>query len=260
MRKAVSAEILSELIPADELAGLSLEDDIRSRIVVSGAAAEDWACEHGPFEEDKFATLGEHNWSLLVQDVEKNHPPTADILKPFGFSPKWLIDDVMVSYSVPGGGVGPHIDSYHVFLVQGKGKRRWKIGREAIHNEKYIEDIDLKILKEDFIGDRFDVEEGDVLYFPPLFPHEGETTQESLTYSIGFLGPSIAELMVEYGHYIEENGTLNIRYDGNLLDGSSAGDDMAAGEVENFRASLTGALNSDHFEKWLRSYFSADED
>jgi 50S ribosomal protein L16 3-hydroxylase len=76
----------------------------------------------------------------------------------------------MVSYSTPGGGVGPHFDSYHVFLIQGMGKRSWKIGREKIRKEKYIEGLDLKILSEEFIGDEFEVEAGDVIYIPPLFP------------------------------------------------------------------------------------------
>ena len=254
VRNGVPASILDALIGADELAGLSLEDDIRSRIVQT----EGWACEHGPFEEEKFSALGEENWSLLVQDVEKYHPPTAKIIEPFGFSPCWLIDDVMVSYSTPGGGVGPHLDSYHVFLTQGTGKRRWKIGRDAILDEKYIADIDLKILAEDFLGDEIEVGYGDVLYLPPYFPHAGVTTQESLTYSIGFLGPSIAELLVEYGQFIEEQGVLNKRYDGDKLDPSSAGEHMSGQEVENFRGSLKDALEGLLFEKWLRSYFESD--
>lgn len=255
IKAGINDLILTELIGADELAGLSLEEDVRSRIVKSGS----WECEHGPFDEDVFASLGEKNWSLLVQDVEKFHPPTADILKPFGFSPCWLIDDVMVSYSTPGGGVGPHLDSYHVFLVQGMGRRRWKIGAAPIQNEIFVDGLDIKILEEDFDGDDVEVTEGDILYIPPNFPHSGQTIDESLTYSIGFLGPSIAELLVEYGHYIEEQGEINVRYDGNELDQTSSGENMSPGEVANFRTSLSHALHSDHFEKWLHGYFSDDE-
>ena len=255
VKEGIDQSILSELIDANELAGLSLEEDVRSRIVQS----ESWSCAHGPFEENVFLTLGENNWSLLVQDVEKFHPPTAGILKPFGFSPCWLIDDVMVSYAVPGGGVGPHLDSYHVFLVQGMGKRLWKIGRSPIQDEKLVADLDIKILEEEFDGDTVEVTAGDILYIPPKFPHAGETIDESLTYSIGFLGPSIAELFVEYGHYIEERGEINLRYAGNKLDQMSAGENMSGGEVANIRSSLGNALNSDHFDKWLRGYFRGDE-
>ncbi|MCC3860305.1 cupin domain-containing protein [Pseudemcibacter aquimaris] len=255
IKGGIDKTVLQELIPAEELAGLSLEEDIRSRIVMSGATPKDWTCEHGPFDEEKYSTLPEMNWSLLVQDVEKNHPPTASLLGEFAFSPSWLIDDVMVSYSVPGGGVGPHIDSYHVFLVQGQGKRSWKIGHDPIQMGEYIEDIDLKILKHEFDGDVFDVEAGDIIYIPPYFPHSGETTQESLTYSVGFLGPSLSEMMVEFGHFIEEQEKLNSRYAGAKLDEQSSGDDMSVGEVENFRNSMRDAINSEHFEAWLRSYF-----
>lgn len=259
VRKGVSEIIINGLISADELAGLSLEEDIRSRIVRSGKTPQDWICEHGPFEEDIFSSLPVRNWSLLVQDVEKNHPPTADILDPFGFSPCWLIDDVMVSYSTPGGGVGPHLDSYHVFLIQGKGKRSWKIGRKKIRKEKYIEGLDLKILREAFIGDEFEVESGDVIYIPPLFPHSGETIDESMTYSVGFLGPSMAEMLIEFGHYIEEQESLNSRYEGGQLDANSSGEDMDESEVNNFRTSLTELIKSDQFEEWLRHYFKNED-
>ncbi len=260
VKGAIGAKIFANLINADQLAGLSLDDDIRSRIVKKGQGAEDWTCVHGPFDEDVFSTIGEENWSLLVQDVEKNHPPTAEILMGFDFSPRWLIDDVMVSYSTVGGGVGPHIDSYHVFLIQGEGTRRWKIGGQAITKENYVENLDLKILKDPFIGDDFEVTQGDVIYIPPYFPHQGETLTNALTYSVGFLGPSLAELMTEYGHYLEQQDAINIRYDGNQLDVRSAGMHMADNEVDHFRRQLSDTLNSEHFEKWLRGYFSNSED
>lgn len=259
VRKAIADNTFKKLISADELAGLSLEEDIRSRIVRSEENLIDWTCKHGPFDEETYLNLPERNWSLLVQDVEKNHPSTSTILDSFGFSPCWLIDDVMVSYSTPGGGVGPHLDSYHVFLVQGKGKRRWKVGREVIREEKYIDGLDLKILSEEFSGDYFDVEQGDIIYIPPFFAHSGETIEESLTYSIGFLGPTMSELLIEFGYYIEEREKYNSRYDGEQLDAMSSGADMSDGEVDNFRITLNGAINSNVFEEWLRGYFKNDD-
>jgi len=255
VRNGVPSSILNDLITADELAGLSLEDDIRSRIVQTAG----WVCEYGPFKENKFSTLGERNWSLLVQDVEKNHPKTKTIIEFFNFSPCWLMDDVMVSYSTPGGGVGPHLDSYHVFLVQGAGKRRWKIGCDRLSNGKYINGIDLKVLAEDFSGNEIEMNFGDVLYVPPYFAHAGVTMEESLTYSIGFLGPSISELLTDYGHFIEEKNVLNKRYDGEDLNYASAGEKMSMEEVENFRGSLKDILDNKFFELWLRSYFKNDD-
>jgi 50S ribosomal protein L16 3-hydroxylase len=259
VKKGISDKTFENLISANELAGLSLEEDIRSRIVCSGNTFNDWTCQHGPFEEDLYASLPEGNWCLLVQDVEKNHPPTSTILDSFEFSPCWLIDDVMVSYSTPGGGVGPHFDSYNVFLVQGKGKRSWKIGHDVKKEGKYIDGLDLKILSEEFSGDDFEVEQGDVIYIPPYFPHSGETIQESLTYSVGFLGPSLSELLIEFGHYIEEQESLNIRYDGNALDVASAGSQMAKMEVDNFKNTLSDIIHSDDFETWLKNYFISSD-
>ncbi len=259
-KACVAADVLGHCIKPDELAGLSLEEDIRSRIVTAGNTPMDWICEHGPFSEDTFGRLGEKNWSLLVQDVEKYHPPTKELLSGFGFSPKWLIDDIMVSYSVAGGGVGPHLDCYHVFLVQGIGKRSWKIGDAPREDETYIQGLDLKILADEFDGDIVEVEQGDVLYIPPRFPHSGQTIEESMTYSIGFLGPSLSELLVEFGHYVEEQEALNNRYDGNDLDQASSGEQMSSSEVENFRKTMLEALNSDQFEQWLRDYFENRED
>ena len=104
------------------------------------------------------------------------------------------------------------------------------------------------------------MEQGDIIYIPPYFPHSGDTIEEALTFSIGFLGPSLSELLVEYGHYIEEQDAINKRYDGNELNVSSSGDQMSQGEVNNFRNSLTEAIGSDHFENWLRGYFSNNKD
>lgn len=259
VKAGVEDDILNQLITPDELAGLSLEEDIRSRIVKKGASDSDWICDHGPFDEKLYQSIGEENWSLLVQRVEKFHPETSELFSVFEFSPQWLIDDIMVSYSVPGGGVGPHLDSYHVFLVQGTGERRWKVGYKKDTRQQFIEGLDLKILENDFEGDELTVRAGDILYIPPFFPHSGETITEALTYSVGFLGPSMSELLIEFGHYVEEQDQINSRYDGNMLDQDSAGSDMAKREVDNFRNNLVDLIQSDEFECWLREYFSSSD-
>ena len=166
----------------------------------------------------------------------------------------------MVSYSTPGGGIGPHLDSYHVFLVQGAGKRRWKIGREAMHGKSLIENIELEILKDEFEGDVFDVDCGNVIYVPPKFAHSGATIEASTTYSVGFVGPQLSDLFFEFGHYIEERDTLNTRYFGNELDENSASYEISNKEVTNFRDTFKKALDSDHFENWLKSYFKGLND
>ena len=117
----------------------------------------DWSCRFGPFAEDDFsADKDDAPWSLLVQNVDQFHPETANLLRLFGFAPRWLMDDIMVSFSNAGGGIGGHVDSYHVFLVQGQGVRRWTVGRGPAADEIYINGLDLKILRDPVEGDTFE--------------------------------------------------------------------------------------------------------
>ena len=113
-------------LPADELAGLSLEPDTSGRIIVRDSNGA-YTLEHGPFAENRFATLTDNQWSLLVTDVEKHIPEFIAYLQPFRFIPDWRIDDLMVSYAPDGASVGAHVDDYDVFLLQASGKRRWLI-------------------------------------------------------------------------------------------------------------------------------------
>jgi 50S ribosomal protein L16 3-hydroxylase len=151
VRGAVQEDAMAGLITADELAGLSMEEAAQSRMVTTAGDRHDWSCSFGPFTEGDFKTAGDTDWTLLVENVEQFHPDTADLLRYFSFAPCWLMDDIMVSFSATGGSVGPHLDSYHVFLVQGQGKRRWKVGRQSIADEVYIEGLDLKVLKDDLV-------------------------------------------------------------------------------------------------------------
>ena len=115
-------------IDPDELAGLALEEEVESRIVLEHGA-HPWELRRGPFTEDTFAELPEKDWTLLVQAVDQFVPEVAELLENFRFLPSWRIDDVMISFAAPGGSVGPHFDNYDVFLLQGHGQRNWKIGQ-----------------------------------------------------------------------------------------------------------------------------------
>ncbi len=115
-------------ISADELAGLALEEEVESRLVLEHGARP-WELRRGPFAEDTFSQLPERDWTLLVQAVDQFVPEVAEVLKHFGFLPSWRIDDLMISFAAPGGSVGPHFDNYDVFLLQAQGQRRWKIGQ-----------------------------------------------------------------------------------------------------------------------------------
>jgi len=256
VRGAVSEGDMAGLISADELAGLSMEEAAQSRLIKTASGHQNWSCRTGPFSEQDFNTAGDSDWSLLVQNVEQFHPDTAQLLRYFSFAPRWLMDDIMVSYSTRGGSVGPHLDSYHVFLVQGQGRRRWKVGRQAIRDEVFIEGLDLKVLEGEFEGDEIEVTCGDLLYLPPRFGHQGVTLEDALTFSVGFLGPKLSELFIGYGQYLSGSEDLDQRYVGDELDADSAGFSIDNAAVDNLRDRFSRQLNTMDFNQWLVEFFT----
>lgn len=263
VRGAIAPEVFDELIDGDTLAALSMEEDVKSRLVLtnpdtsSDEKSAPWRYEHGPFDDKDFAALGSSHWSLMVQNVEQYHIETAALLQHFNFAPRWLMDDIMISYSAPEGSVGPHMDSYHVFLVQGQGKRRWKIGSSPVRGNEIVNQGGHQILKNGFDGEAFDVTMGDIIYIPPRFAHEGVTLEEAMTFSVGFLGPKLSELLVEYGQYLElQDDAQNIRYVGQGLTSDSAAfvmDNRASTQIQDH---MLGAIGGAHFSQWLAQYFS----
>jgi 50S ribosomal protein L16 3-hydroxylase len=256
VRGAIAKDTIDDLIGADELAGLSMEQAPLSRLVRTAGPDRAWSCRFGPFTEQDFKNTGNEDWSLLVQNVEQFHPETSELLGHFNFAPRWLMDDIMVSYSAIGGSVGPHIDSYHVFLVQGQGRRAWKIANQTITNETYIKGLDLKVLDADFAGQTVEVGCGDVLYLPPNFAHQGTTLEPSLTFSVGFLGPKLSELFSGFGHYLSMREDLDQRYVGAGLDGDSAGFTLARAVVDDVQGRFSDQLESVDFRRWLVQFFT----
>jgi 50S ribosomal protein L16 3-hydroxylase len=252
VRDAIDQTVMDGLITPDELAGLSLEETARARMVTQ----KDWACQFGPFTEEDFNTAGKLPWSLLVQNVEQFHPDTAMLLRAFKFAPRWLMDDIMVSFSTRGGTVGGHIDSYHVFLVQGQGSRRWTIGHEPIIDEAYIDGLDLKILKDPIDGNIVEVASGDVLYIPPQFAHEGISLDDAMTFSVGFLGPKLSELYGAYGEHLADHDALDHRYVGEGLNADSSGLTLSIDAVETLRDHLCKPLSTPAFSEWLAAFFT----
>jgi len=256
VKAGVPACIMSELIGPDELAGLAMEEEPISRFVKTPCGEQGWTCQYGPFVEKDFSEIGDQGWNLLVGNVEQFHPDTAQLLKVFNFAPRWMMDDVMVSYSSMGGSVGPHMDSYHVFLVQGEGRRNWKISHHPIKHEDYIENIDLKVMKTDFDGDEIVMNLGDVLYIPPNFAHLGITIDSALTYSVGFLGPKLSELFSAFGDYLAENEDLDERYVGHQLTERDQGFQMGPSAINSVDAFLGEIQRSTTFTRWLVEFFT----
>ena len=251
-RDAIDQAVMDGLITPDQLAGLSMEETASARMV----SRKDWTCQFGPFTEADFNTAEKPPWSLLVQNVEQFHPDTATLLRAFNFAPRWLMDDIMVSFSTKDGGIGGHIDSYHVFLVQGQGSRRWTIGREPVIDEAYIDGLDLKILKDPIDGNSVEVASGDILYIPPHFAHEGTTLDDALTFSVGFLGPKLSELYDAYGQHLADHDALDHRYTGERLSTDSSGFILSINAVETLRDHLSHSLSRPEFSEWLASFFT----
>jgi 50S ribosomal protein L16 3-hydroxylase len=253
VRDAIDQTVMARLITPDELAGLSMEETATARMV----SRNDWTCQFGPFDAEDFDTAGKPSWSLLVQNVEQIHPDTATLLRAFNFTPRWLMDDIMVSFSTTGGTIGGHIDSYHVFLVQGQGARRWTIGRAPLFDEDFVEGLDLKILKYPIDGNTVEVTSGDILYVPPHFAHEGTTLDDALTFSVGFLGPKLSELFDAYGQHLANHDELDHRYTGENLNADSSDFILSMNAVETLRDHLSDSLNTPTFSGWLASYFAS---
>jgi 50S ribosomal protein L16 3-hydroxylase len=194
------AEFQDPITP-EELAGLTMEEVVDSRFVSN--LENNWQAEHGPFDDDKFASLPESNWSFIVQAANHWHDGAAQLVKPFQTMPQWLFDDLMISYSVEGGGVGPHIDQYDVFIIQGMGKRHWRVGAKDVGQYKETQRHEALRQIESFEAEIDDIlEPGDILYIPPGFPHDGYALEPSMSYSVGFRSPKEQELISNFADYI----------------------------------------------------------
>jgi 50S ribosomal protein L16 3-hydroxylase len=190
------------------LIALACRDDVESRLVIRDGAR--WTLAHGPFRRADFKTLPARNWTLLVQGVNLVRPDADALLRRFSFVPFARLDDLMVSYAAPGGGVGPHFDSYDVFLLQGFGRRRWRYGRQddlALRPR-----LPLQILRR-FLPEHDDVlAAGDLLYLPPQYAHDGIALDACTTYSIGFRAAGATELATAFLDFLRDRIDLPGRY------------------------------------------------
>ena len=199
----------------DELAGLACEEGVEARLVEENGPDGPWQVSHGPFDEAIFAELPERDWTLLVQAVDHYVPEVAELLEHFDFLPRWRLDDIMISYAPPGGSVGPHIDHYDVFLIQGLGQRRWQLGGKVADDAAIIPGIDLRILERFEVepGDDWILEPGDMLYLPPGWAHHGiSQSDDCMTYSVGFRAPSADEAITSFADYLGEQLPASTRY------------------------------------------------
>lgn len=195
---------------ADDLAGLACEPMAESRIVCGPGVDSQWTLEHGPFDESRFDELGQQNWTLLVQDVEKHYPPLNEWLAAFNFLPSWRLDDLMISFAATGGSVGPHVDQYDVFLVQVEGDRRWEIAREF--DPKTRTGVPLDMLENFSVEESWDLGPGDLLYLPPGVAHHGVALTPCMTASVGLRAPSQSDFLLALGEMLSTQPAMDHRY------------------------------------------------
>lgn len=197
----------------DELFAMAEQEDVESRLIVetvtkpaAKSAAKSskkenpqsmakWTMANSPIYPDVLPALKTPNWTLLVQGVDLHNQAAYELKNQFRFAPDARLDDLMISFATDGGGVGPHFDSYDVFLLQAEGKRRWKIGKQK--DLTLQKNVPLKILANFAPEQEFVLEAGDMLYLPPMYAHEGVAVGECMTYSIGFRAPAELELARE---------------------------------------------------------------
>ena len=191
-----------------EIQRLATHPDVQARLVVR--EGRHWHLHHGPFRPVDFKGLPARNWTLLVQELNHWIPEAADLLDRFNFIPHARLDDLMVSYAVPGGGVGPHFDSYDVFLLQGFGVRRWSIAETD--DLELLPDSDLKLLRRFKPQARWDLDAGDMLYLPPQCAHDGVAVTECFTYSIGFRAPTYQEWVDAFLDHLRDHLQVPGRY------------------------------------------------
>lgn len=188
------------LLSPQQLIELACTEDAQARLVTQKNGQFD--LKHSPFTAKDFKGLAKRQWTVLVQGLNHHLPEAAELLKHFDFVPHARLDDLMVSYAPAGGGVGPHFDSYDVFLLQGMGHRRWQISTQQ--DQTLIEDAPLRILQNFKVEQEWVLAPGDMLYLPPHCAHNGVAEDDCMTYSIGFRTPAYQELAEQFLIYLQD--------------------------------------------------------
>jgi len=255
IRKAFAA--FKDPIDADELAGFACEPDVESRLVIEKPAADDWQLRHGPFTARDFSKLPKSHWTLLVQAVDLLNEDVAALKRFFRFIPDWRLDDVMISFAAPQGSVGPHFDNYDVFLLQGQGSRAWRLGQYCSDNEPLKPHPSLRLLKKFEMVEEVVLQPGDVLYVPPRIAHWGIAQTETLTYSIGYRAPSVAEILSHLVDDIGDSLSDRMRYTDPMIDIKAHPARIPEDAIARVRTLVAEALIDDNrIRDWFGRYMT----
>lgn len=197
---------IGQILDRDELLALAADEDMESRFV---SQAGGWQMRHGPFSQRELKRAPKP-WTVLVQSVNLASAKAEQLMRRFDFIPYARLDDLMVSYATDGGGVGPHFDNYDVFLIQGMGSRRWRIGKQK--DQTLIDGLPVRILKNFKPVHDWILQPGDMLYLPPEWAHDGIASGECMTFSVGFRAFPAHELAEQFLIFLQDHLRLSGRY------------------------------------------------
>ena len=234
-------------LPAGELAGLAMEEDIESRIIEH--SDERWLLQHGPFTEQDFRR--DTPWTLLVQAVDHYIPAVAELRQLVNFLPQWRVDDVMVSYAVDGGSVGPHYDNYDVFLLQGEGERRWQLGQFCDAQSALLPHDELRILRDFECTQEYVLGPGDILYVPPGIAHWGIAQGECTTFSIGFRAPRINDMVSRWADGLLAELDPELFYSDSHIEPVTRPGEIRPRDMERVLAQVQAALDQGTPDRWF---------
>ncbi|HEB96404.1 MAG TPA: cupin domain-containing protein [Sedimenticola thiotaurini] len=246
-------------LTAAELAGLACEEEIESRLVLEKDGVRPWEARHGPFDETDFASLPDSHWTLLLQDLDKFVPELWPLLESFRLVPDWRLDDIMVSYAVDQGSVGPHVDDYDVFLLQVAGHRRWRIHTRPVSDDDCIPDLDLRILAQFEAEQEWLLRPGDLLYLPPNVAHWGIAEGDGcITCSIGFRAPAHDELVAAWCQHLIDTRIPAGRYRDPELEPQSHPAEITADALNRIGDLLQRFLQQDpaEFQRWFGRFIT----
>jgi 50S ribosomal protein L16 3-hydroxylase len=195
-----------DVVEVETLFDLAQHPEAQTRRIAR--KGDSWIVDHGPLRARQLAAKGV--WTILVQGVNHFLPEADALLRRFAFVPYTRLDDVMASYATPGGGVGPHFDSYDVFLIQAQGTRRWQISGQP--DRDLLPDQPLKLMADFRAEQTFECRPGDLLYLPPGYAHDGVALDDCITLSVGFRAPARAELAREFLHWLADRVDLPSLY------------------------------------------------
>ncbi len=234
----------NSVLTPEELAGLACEPGVSGRLVIEKDADTPWHVQYGPFQETDFTRLPPTHYSLLVAECEKWLPELQPLVDCFDFIPHWRFDDLMISYAPDQGSVGPHVDEYDVFLLQGSGQRKWSINHQAVQNPAIIDGLELAILQQFEADESWTLAPGDMLYLPPGIAHHGVAIGDGcMTYSIGFRAHQVSDVIDSFQLEADAQGLTHTRYRDVTLNRNRHPYEIRTEDILQYKAMVYQALD-----------------